>query len=177
MLAYSASKGIQLDAIQDFMTKEKPKFEVVIIAPSWVIGEDHLATKAEHYFSRSNGVLMNLLTENAVGPLLTMTVSLQDVARLHVLGLKSSVPAGRYFASSGGLQGTNWYDAFAITAKHFPEASERFPVPTEEKPIVKCSIDAANTEKAFGITFQTYEEQAKSVLSSYLSLLENERKS
>jgi hypothetical protein len=158
------------------MAKEKPKFEVVIIAPSFVIGEDHLATKTEHYFSGTNAILINLLTENAVGSLLTVSVSLHDVARLHVLGLKSSVPAGRYMASSGGLQGTNWYDAFVIAAKYFPETSERFTVPTEEKLIVKCSIDAQKTEKAFGITFQTYEEQVKSVLSSYLSLLKSEGK-
>lgn len=168
---------MQLDAAQDFITKEKPKFELVAIMPTFVLGEDRLATKSEDYFSTTNKLVLKLILGNHVDPYLGSTVSLHDVAKLHVLALDQSVPAGRYMAASDGLKGVNWNDAFAIVKRHFPEASEKvFASGVDEKFVINIDIDASKTEKAFGFKFQTYEDQVKSIVSSYLSLLKKEGK-
>jgi len=174
LFAYAASKSMALDAAEEFLAREKPKFDIIFLVPSLVFGEDPLAVTAKDVLTSSNGILMRLLLGEPSNPTLGSAVSLQDVAALHVLALDSKVPAGRYMAASGGAEGTNLLDAFDIVKRHFPEASEKVFTKQGEMPIVKINIDTSKTEKAFRLTFQSYEKQVKSVVSSYLFLLKKE---
>ncbi|KAE8453922.1 hypothetical protein EG329_007698 [Mollisiaceae sp. DMI_Dod_QoI] len=176
LFAYAASKSMALDAAEEFLAKEKPNFDIIFLVPSMVLGEDPLAITAKDVTTSSNGALMRLLLGEPGRPTLGSAVSLQDVAALHVLALDSKVPAGRYMVASGRAEGTNFLDAFNIVRKHFPAASEKVFAKQGEMPIVKINVDTSKTEKAFGFTFQSYEEQVKSVVSSYLSLLKKEGK-
>lgn len=106
--------------------------------------------------------------------MVTSCVSLHDVAKLHVLGLNSSVPAGRYLAATGGLEGVNWYEAFDVVKKEFPELAGKYSEPEEKEHIFHCATDVSKTENAFGLKFQSYEEQVKEVLSAYLALLKKD---
>ncbi|KUJ15921.1 NAD(P)-binding protein [Mollisia scopiformis] len=179
LLAYAASKAMQLDAAQDFLDKEKPKFETVFIMPSMIVGNDHGATKPEDYINNTtNKCIIGLLVEGgAENAALGSSVGLSDVAKLHVGGLKSSVPPGRYIAASEGEKGMEWTDAFAIVKKHFPEESEKvFKTQGEAAQSVKIKLDASKTEKAYGFKFQSYEDQVKEVVSAYLALLKMDGK-
>lgn len=103
--------------------------------------------------------------------MLGSSIPVQDVAKLHVKALETSIPAGRYLAASGGSKGTQWADAFGIVKEHFPEASGKI-FKTEGKPVaVPINVDTSKTENAFGIAFPSFEEQVKSVAENYLALL------
>lgn len=168
---------MSLDAAQEFLDKQKPKFNVVFLVPSLVIGASQLDTTAEEVsIHGTNKLLMNLLLGKPNDPSLGSSVSLHDVAKLHVLALNKSVPAGRYMVASGGKEGTNWTDAFLIAKRHFPEESEKLFAKEGERHSVKINIDTTQTEKVFGLKFQSFEEQVHSVVSSYLSLLKKEGK-
>ncbi|CZR60646.1 uncharacterized protein PAC_10542 [Phialocephala subalpina] len=177
LLAYAASKAMSLDGAQEFIDKEKPNFDIVFLVPSLAIGASQLDTTAEDVSVHgTNKLVMNLLLGKSNDPSLGSSVSLHDVAKLHVLALNKSVPAGRYMVASGGKEGTNWTDVIAIAKKYFPEESEKLFVKEGERHSVKINIDTTETEKAFGLKFQSFEEQVKSVVSSYLSLLKKDAK-
>ncbi|KAF8857369.1 NAD(P)-binding protein [Acephala macrosclerotiorum] len=165
LLAYAASKAMSLDAAQEFLDKRKPDFDV---------STRHDAEEVSVH--GTNKLVMNLLLGKPNDPSLGSSVSLHDVAKLHVLALKKSIPAGRYMVASGGKKGTNWTDAHSIAKKHFPKESERLFVKEGERHSVKINIDTTETEKVFGLKFQSFEEQVKSVVSSYLSILKKEGK-
>jgi nucleoside-diphosphate-sugar epimerase len=171
LLAYTASKAMSLDAAEDFIKVHKPKYDVVLLMPSLVVGPNPLSKTPEDFISGTNTPLLRLLLGKPVPHMLGSTVSVLDVAELHVLALNTSIPAGRYLAASGGLKGTNWAEAFGVVKKYFSEEAEKTFV-TEGKPvIVKIDVDTLKTEKAFGFKFRSFEEQVKSVAENYLALL------
>jgi nucleoside-diphosphate-sugar epimerase len=171
LLAYGASKSMSLDAAEDFIKTHKPKYDVVFLMPSLVIGPNPLSKTAEDYISGTNAPLLRMLLGRPGRPMLGSSISVQDVAKLHVKALDASIPAGRYLAASGGSRGTQWADAFGIIKEHFPDASGNI-FKTEGKPVVvPINVDASKTEKAFGIAFKSFEEQVKSVAENYLALL------
>jgi hypothetical protein len=56
-----------------------------------------------------------------------------------------------------------WTDAFDIVNKNFPEAFGTI-FATEGNPtVIPLNVDTSKTEKTFGFTFQSFEEQVKSV--------------
>jgi len=160
-----------LDAAEVFMKENKPHFDLVLLMPSLVVGPNPLSTTAEDYISGTNAPLLKMLLGEPGNMMFGSSVSVLDVAELHVLALNSSVPAGRYLVASEGSKGTDWADAFEIVKKHFPEASGTTFV-TEGSPIVVLSnVDTLKTQKAFGFTFRSFEEQVQNVAGNYLKLL------
>lgn len=164
LLAYGASKSMSLDTAEDSIKTNKPKYDVVFLMPSLVIGPNPLSKTAEDYISGTNAPLLRMLLGRPGIPMLGSSIPVQDVAKLHVKALETSIPAGRYLAASGGSKGTQWADAFGIVKEHFPEASGKI-FKTEGKPVVvPINFDTSKT-------FQSFEEQVKSVAENYLQLL------
>jgi len=171
LLAYSASKAMALDAAEDFIKTHKLEYDVVLLMPSLVIGANPLAKTAEDLLSSTNAPLLGMLLGRPGRPMFGSSVSVQDVAHLHVLALDPSIPAGRYLAASGGPKGTNWAEAFGVVKKHFPESVGKTFVGEGQPVIVSVQVDTLKTEKAFGFEFQNFEEQVKSVVENYIALL------
>ena len=170
LLAYSASKSRSLSAAEDFIKTNKPSYDVVFLMPSLLLGNNPLAKTRRELFSGSNAPLLGTLLGQFGRPILDSSVSLEDTVRLHVVALDTSIPAGRYLVASNGPEGAPWGDAISIVKKYFPEASGKVFATDETPTVVPLNVDFSKTEKAFGIKFQSFEEQVKSVTENYLAL-------
>jgi nucleoside-diphosphate-sugar epimerase len=167
LLAYGASKSMALDAAENYMKTKKPAFDVVYLMPSLIIGANHLAKTREEFISGTNAPLMKqLLGEKFPAPRLGSSVSIDDVAKLHVLAL-NPVSSGRYLVASDG---SIWEDANSIVKEYFPEEIGKSLSAEGEVATVAISVDTEKTQEAFGIKFQRFEEHVKDAVKSYLAL-------
>jgi len=172
--AYSASKAAALNESEAWMAKNKPSFDLVNIHPSFVEGRDDLVNTPAAAVAGTNAVILGAVlgTKNPQ-PTPGVSVHNEDVARLHVEALQSSVPAGSYVANSGGMAGTQWEKTNEIVARLFPEAIEKGIVPNDGHfGSLVNHVDSSKTEKTFGWTLQDFESQVKSVVGHYIELIE-----
>lgn len=171
--AYNASKVAALQATNDFIAREKPSFDIVNIAPSFVIGKNELATDVKDFMLGTNAVAWGVVLGNkSTDPVTGTSVHVDDVAYLHVKALSKIIPAGLYIAESEGVEGTVWESTLDIVAKHFPKAVKKGVLPNNGTVVTrKLPIDASKTERTFGMKFLSYEEQVKSIGRHYLELL------
>lgn len=157
-----------LDAAENYMKINKPAFDVVYLMPSLIIGANRFAKTREDFISGTNAPLMNqLLGEKAPMPRLGSTVSIDDVAKVHVLALKQSVPAGRYLVATDGVE---WMNANMIVKDRFPEEIGKSLSADGVVMSVPINVDTEKTQKAFGIKFQSFEEQVEGAVKNYLAL-------
>lgn len=173
MAAYGVAKAAAYAATARFIEEEKPHFEVVNIMPSMVTGKNELNRTPEDVGKGSNGLTLGVLFNNqAATPALGATVHVDDVARAHIDALNPAIKGNKnYLCSSGGLDGTTWEDAKDIVRKNFPQAVADGTLPLAgSQPSRPLRFDASETEKAFGWTFASYEEQVKSVVGHFLEL-------
>lgn len=168
LFAYAASKSLALDAVDNFVKTQSPPFDVVVLVPSFVFGAGKLDQYADEFVRGSNAILLGHLLGKPTGPLLTISVHIDDVAKSHVAALKPNVPAGKYLLDS---EETDWSVARAVVKEHFPDqVGKLFPEEVETKTI-KLHLDGSKAEKAFGFRFKSFEEQVKDTVGHYLGLL------
>lgn len=168
LFAYAASKSMALDAAENYIKTQSPGYDVVFLMPSFVFGPSKIAQDPEEFNKGSNTILMNHLLGKSSEPLLTVSVHIDDVAKIHVESLKPSVPAGRYLLDRSG---TDWSVALPVVKKNFPETIGKvFP---EEVAVqtIPIKLDSTKAEKAFGIEFKSFEEQVKDTAAYYTSIL------
>jgi nucleoside-diphosphate-sugar epimerase len=178
MEAYFASKTLSRMATKEFMEKEKPSFEFVNLLPTMVFGPDELATNVQELMTNASGLVLRALMDVKLPPMIGATVHVDDVARAHVDGLKSSVPGNRdYILSSDVPEGICWDDAERAVKSHFPEAVEKGILKLEgSMPLKPWRLDTKETEDAFGWKPISYEETVKELVEQYLGLVEAEKK-
>ncbi|MCJ1399447.1 hypothetical protein MMC11_002649 [Xylographa trunciseda] len=172
--AYAASKVGALLATQDFVKENNPGFDVINMMPSFIVGKNELVTKVEEITSGTNGAALGqVLGVKNPYPNPSTTVFVNDIAKLHVLALDPKIPGNQSFlANSEGINGTNWGDAIDIVAKHYPEAVAKGILPNNgSQPTKSTLIDVSRTESVFGMKFEPYEVQVKSVVGHYLDLV------
>ncbi|KUI65226.1 hypothetical protein VM1G_00033 [Cytospora mali] len=168
LFAYAASKSLALDAADNFVKTQSPAFDVVVLVPSFVFGPGKLDQSAEEFVRGSNALLMGNLLGKPTGPLLPISVHIDDVAKAHVEALKPSVPAGKYLLDS---EETDWSVPREVVKKYFPEqVGKLFPEEVETK-IIKLHLDGSKAEKTFGFRFKGFEEQVKDTVEYYLGLV------
>jgi nucleoside-diphosphate-sugar epimerase len=174
--AYAAGKVRALVATKEFIAENKPEWDVVNILPSFVIGENELITDPELLCDSTNAAALAqvLGRDSGWGAVPSTSVHVEDVAKLHVLALDTDkIPGNQSFLamSDGEKWGTTWGDAIEIVNRHFPEAVKKGVLPnTGLTPTKRTRVDVRRTEEVFGIKFQGYEEQVKSLVGQYLML-------
>ncbi|KAM0476512.1 hypothetical protein ACHAPX_006427 [Trichoderma viride] len=174
--AYAASKALAFEATKEWMAKHKPSFDLITIEPVFVLGRDDSATTVEELFRGSNGMLLGpLVGHPQPRPTACNPVHVDDVALMHVRALDPAIPGNEdYLSNSHSLENMEWAQTFDIIKKHFPKecAEGIFKVDTTERPAtLKLRIDSTKAEKAFGITFKSFEEQVVSAAGQYLELI------
>lgn len=170
LLAYAASKSMALDAAEEYMETQRPGFDLVVLMPAYVFGPNQLARTREDFARGSNGILLGHLLGRPGAPLMTLSVHIDDVARIHVLSLNEAVPAGRYLLASGGTAGTDWAEAFWVIKRYFAEAIGATFIRDPEVRMMNVRADTLKAERAFDIKFKSFREQVKDVVEYYLSL-------
>jgi nucleoside-diphosphate-sugar epimerase len=174
--AYVVSKVLAYNHTLEFIEKEKPKFTVINVMPTFVIGKNELATTPKAVNSGSNSVAMNVLVgvQNPAGMVGT-TVHIDDVAKIHIAALDPKIEGNRNFgANCNGIEGIEWDSAIETVKRHFPKAVESgiFPLGGSQKSI-GLRFDASETEKVLGIKFQSFEEQIISLAGWYAEVSAN----
>jgi nucleoside-diphosphate-sugar epimerase len=169
--AYRASKVLALNATENLLAEEKPRFSIVNIMPSYVIGANELVTDASKVALGSNGLVMGIiLGQKFPDPRPCGVVHVQDVARIHIEALdEKKVPGNKDFILESGKIAFD--DAFDIVKKNYPDkvVDGTLPLGGSITPIY-ISFDVNDTLQTFG-PLQPYEEQVKSLVSHYLSLV------
>lgn len=175
--AYIDSKVRALQATYDFLEQEKPPFDIVNINPSYIIGKNELVTSKSDFMHGTNKILLGpVLGAKSPTPFPGSTIWLNDVAKLHVLGLDSKIPGNRhYITNSGGLDGTTFNDVKNIVAEKYPEEVAKGLLPNNgDFPTMKVKVDASKTEEVFGFKFAGVETQVTELVDAYLELLKKE---
>lgn len=91
-VAYAVSKILAFNTTLDFIEKERPRFEVINVMPSFVIGKNDLATNPKAVNSSSNALALNALlgVQNPAGTV-GISVHVDDVAKVHVSALDPKI--------------------------------------------------------------------------------------
>lgn len=172
MQLYVASKVLALNAAERWVRTEKPAFDVVHLMPSYIYGRDEfLDTPARLLGHGTNRMVLSVVLgqkddQGATGS----TVHVNDVARAHVLALDTAKVPGNtgYLLNNAAV----FDDAKAVAAKYFPEAVASGKLPNNgTRPTLPFKSDTSKTEKTFGFTHASYEQQAKDVIAQYLEVL------
>lgn len=153
------------------MSERKPVFGVTNIMPSFVIGSQDLATDVNSLTASSNGIALGMiLGHSAPSATLGHAVHVDDVARVHVQALDSSVPSNNDYITTVPLK---WQDSQAIINRNFPEAVATGALPNNGmQPTHQLNLDNNETEKVFGFKHASFEEMLKSVVGTYLELVD-----
>lgn len=172
--SYAVSKIKAFNATERFIQDQKPHFTVVNIFPSYVVGKHELANTPEKIRTGSNDVALNPIfgIEEANGRT-GDAVHIDDVAYLHIATLdEAKIEGNRNFgANSHGYDGVRWNDAIDIVKKHFPEKVETGVFPLGGNiPSLRVNFDARETERVFGFTFKSFEQQIVDIASWYLEV-------
>ncbi|KIX01767.1 uncharacterized protein Z518_09494 [Rhinocladiella mackenziei CBS 650.93] len=173
-VAYGASKKLAYNRTRDFIAKERPKFTIINVMPTFVIGKNELATTPEAVRSGSNNLaFINLMGGKNPDGLLAMVCHVDDVAYVHVASLDPKIEGNRNFGINwrGGREFA-WDDAIDIVKKHFPKEVEKgvFPLGGSVKSI-PVPFDASKTEEVFGIKFKDFEEQIVNLAGYYAEVV------
>lgn len=173
--AYAASKVRALIATKEFIKEKKPEWDVINIMPGFVVGDNEMVTEAAKINDGtvSAAFAQVLGRDSGWGAVPSTSVHVTDVARLHVEALKPEIEGGQSFlAISEGEPGTRWEEAKEIVHRNYPEAVKKGILPNDGPAKTKrTKTDASRTEEVFGFKFLSYEEQVKSVVKQYLTLL------
>jgi len=177
MGAYAASKIMAYNRTLEFIEQEKPRFAIINVMPSFVVGKNELATTRKAVNSGSNTLaLRNILGGNNPAGAVATTVHVDDVAFVHIAALSPKIEGNHNFAcNSQGLEGIVWDDALDIVKKNFPKEVEAgvFPLGGSQTSI-KMKYDASKTEQELNFKFKSFEEQILSLAGWYAEVAKNE---
>lgn len=171
--AYAASKVYASHATVDWIKQNSPSFDVINMLPAYVLGRSELTKKSSDIMGTTNSLAMlAILGIDAPASFAGTTVHVNDVAALHVQALDRKIPGGSSFAlNSNSPKGTVFQDATEIVARNYAKAVQDGVLPNSGKTTtLPLKFDASATEKTFGVTFRSFEEQVKSVVDQYLEL-------
>ncbi|CAF9936195.1 MAG: hypothetical protein ALECFALPRED_006729 [Alectoria fallacina] len=167
--AYGASKTAQLNAVEEWTRKETPRFSVVTIHPSWVLGRNDLASTVEELWAGTNRFPLDI----AIGkkfdePRTGACVHVDDVARAHVLALGENVQGNRSFVLNSPMR---WEKVGGVLERDFGNGVEKGLLSTEgEQRTAPIDIRGEETEIVLGFRYLSFEAQVKSVVGQYLEL-------
>ncbi|KAL9625661.1 MAG: hypothetical protein Q9160_000375 [Pyrenula sp. 1 TL-2023] len=170
--AYGASKAISFLEAEDFVRREQPNWDINFVGPTFTIGANELTTDADDILAGTNSTAFgSVLGKHSPGPAASISVHVNDVAKMHVRALDPAVAGGQFFLGVSNGSRTRWDDAEEIVRRNFPDAVAKglFPFGGEQ-PTKILNVDNTLTQKALGIEFLGYEEQVKSVAEHYLKL-------
>ncbi|UKZ84184.1 uncharacterized protein TrAFT101_000102 [Trichoderma asperellum] len=180
MEAYWASKALARKHVHDFLSRNKPHFDIIQLLPSVVLGPDDWATDLETFFVGTRAMIVPIVQGKVMeGALVGAPVLVDDVALAHVDAIKPSVPGNKdYILTSDTPEGIEWNSILDIAIKYFPQEVENGLLQcTGSLPTRKWKLDASDTKKAFGWEFTSFEDTVRKQLEQYITLVKSSRTS
>lgn len=168
--SYAASKKLALNATRKFIAEQSPRFDVVNVMPSFVIGPNGFAASREEYVLGSNRIALSpLLGLTYPEPRPGFACHVDDVAVVHVAALRSDVSGHHNFGVTyNGPDGIEWDAVVEIVKKRLPGLVEKgvFPLGGRVE-AQKVPFDARKTEKILNIKFKTFEDMVVDLASDF----------
>ncbi|CAG7948842.1 unnamed protein product [Penicillium nalgiovense] len=174
-VAYVASKVESLAATEAWVKETNPRFSVINIHPSWVMGRAECAEDVGSLFNTTNRLVLNTIVKGQKSQYPVMmgaVVDVHDVARMQVQSLQKAdiVQPGNcrsFIASTPGI----YEDIPGIIRKSFAEQCQDGRVTIlGEQASFPLPIDSSSTEITFGWKFKTLEEMINDLISQYIEL-------
>ena len=156
------------------MAEHQPGFDLISIAPAFVIGPDYLATKADDLKNGTNQFVTRMVCGNKPGhPMPSGTVHIDDVAFAHVRAVDSSVPGDKlYITCAKPPDGIVWNDAIGVVKESYPERVADGTLSNDgETATLITKFDSSETERVFGFKHKPFREMVRDVIGQYLDLL------
>ncbi|KZL87898.1 nad dependent epimerase dehydratase [Colletotrichum incanum] len=186
-LAYSASKSFAERAAWDFISDNKPGFDLVTINPPMVYGPyvDPSVYKTPQELNQSNFNLWrnflepSLTSESPLPPNgLHLYVDVRDMARAHVLALLKPEAGGKRFVVGGGaVSNQKIANIFRDT---LPQLADRIPKgksANAELPKGLFTLDASPARQILGLEFSGLEDTFTQVAIQLVKIAESAEKS
>lgn len=166
--AYCDSKVRALAQIYKILEMAKPKFDVVNLMPSFIIGKNELITSLEDFSKGTNKVVFDQVLGKHKDPLPGATVWLDDIAHLHVQALDQKIPGNvNYLATVP----TKFSDAISAINRNFSEEVSKGILSNDgTQPTLELFYNTLKTEDVFGIEFKDVDVQVTDVARHYLEL-------
>ncbi|KAI9719339.1 MAG: hypothetical protein M1828_006240 [Chrysothrix sp. TS-e1954] len=166
--AYVAAKAKARVAAIEYVKSHTVQFDVVSIAPSFVLGPNLLAQTSEEALTGSNSVPLAIAT----GTKFDITVAgcpvhLDDLTYVMVHSLDvNKIPGGSTFlVSSDGPEGVEWEHARGVVSKYFPNAVANNVLSNDGHVTTqRVRVETENTESIFDFKYKEYEEQVVDVV-------------
>jgi nucleoside-diphosphate-sugar epimerase len=172
--AYNAGKVASLEATECWAAKHESHFDVVNVAPAFVIGRSDLVTDPKDILLGSNfAAIAAVFGEKNPYPNASITVGVRDTALLHIKALDLKVPSNSLWIAVNGEESEImlWNDALAVAGRRYPKAVERGVFSNDgDQPTLRARVDNRRTREFFGMEFQGFEGQVVEVLDHYLEL-------
>lgn len=163
-----------LNAAEAWIKEKNPSFDVVHVAPGYLVGRDPLLREPNDFVTGSNGFLMRqLLLGPDPYPVASLIVHVDDAARVHVKALDPSIKGNRLFpVFTQCPEGPDWDDVLEIAKRRYPKqvADGTFKVDAGTK-TQHIKADASYTEQTFGFKAKSFEEAAVSLMDQYVELI------
>ncbi|KAI0191909.1 putative cinnamoyl-CoA reductase [Astrocystis sublimbata] len=170
--AYWASKIAVTNATDLFIKNNNPSFDVNLVYPGWVFGNDDRALSVKDFLSSTNFVLLGIMTgRHDPEPRPAGVVHVSDAAKLHMLALEDDAPR-----NIGAAIPHVFDEAWDMVTKHFPKEVESGALTKGSQPTVPILWDPSKTESHFNFTFRSWEDIVLSAVGQYIELLGNEPK-
>lgn len=174
MEAYWASKALARKHVHEFLSQNKPHFDIIQLLPSVVFGPDDWAADLETCLVGTRAMILPIVQGKVMeAALVGAPVLVDDVALAHVDAIKPSVPGNKdYILTSDTPDGIEWNSIFNIARQYFPHEVESGLLQcTGSLPTRKWKLDASDTKKAFGWEFTSFEDTVRKQLQQYITLL------
>ncbi|GKT47438.1 ketoreductase azaE [Colletotrichum spaethianum] len=186
-LAYSASKSFAERAAWNFISDNKPGFDLVTINPPMVYGPyvDPSVYKTPQDLNQSNFNLWRNFLESSLtseSPLppngLHLYVDVRDMARAHVLALLKPKAGGRRFVIGGGaVSSQKIANLFRDTLPQLVNRIPRGEPDNLQLPKGIFTLDASPAREILGLEFSSLEDTFKQVATQLVHIREVAKKS
>jgi nucleoside-diphosphate-sugar epimerase len=171
--AYNAGKIAALIATESWVAEHKSHFDVVNVAPAFVIGKSELITNPQDILLGTNAAAIGaVFGRKNPYPNASITAHVDDTALLHIKALEPRVPSNSlWLAVDTETETMMWNDALTTAAKKYPKAIKTGAFPNDgDQPTLRAKVDNLRTRNFFDMEFMGFEKQVTSVLDHFLEL-------
>lgn len=169
---YIASKSLSERAVWDWVSKKNPKFDVVCVNPSFIVGP-HLGQVDSTKTASTGAMLWSIIDAESIPTLLFGGgVDVRDVGAFTVAALETPEAAGERFLVAHHF---DWQSVADTTREAFPEIKHRIPVgePGTGKPKALehiYQVDGTKLTRVLGVEYRALEETVRDSIQEFLEV-------